>query len=128
MIVVSENGGKIMKMVEDFDKYAREELHLINPFHAWLRSSLSTMRMTTTDGPICVDLEKSREIDRATKADREEWIRLRDRYVAERILRELGYEVLTTTHYAEYMPDAIPCEGATGQCSFFCPKYFECGL
>ena len=29
---------------------------------------------------------------------------------------------------AEYMPDAIPCEGATGQCSLFCPKYFECGL
>ena len=128
MIVISENGGKIMKMVEDFDKYAKEELHLVNPFHAWLRSSLSTIRTTKTDGPICIDLEKSREIDRATKADREEWIRLRDRYVAERILRELGYEVLVTTHYAEYMPDAIPCEGATGQCSLFCPKYFECGL
>lgn len=90
MIVVSETGGKIMKMVEDFDKYAKEELHLVNPFHAWLRSSVSTIRTTRTDGPICIDLEKSREIDRTTKADREEWVRLRDRYVAERIRGNSG--------------------------------------
>lgn len=128
MIVVSETGGKIMKMVEDFDKYAEEELHLVNPFAIWLRSRLSTVRTSIKDGPICIDIEKSREIDRATKADKEKWIRLRDRYVAERILRELGYEVLETTRYAECMPDAIPCEGLTGQCSFYCPKYFKCGL
>ena len=73
-------------------------LHLANSFHAWLRSSLSAIRTTKTDGPIYIDLEKSREINRAIKADREEWIRLRDRYITEQILRELGDEALETRH------------------------------
>ena len=41
MIIVNEIGSKIMQMSSDFDKYTREELHLTNPFHTWLRSSLS---------------------------------------------------------------------------------------
>lgn len=127
MIVVGEIGSQIMKMTEDFEQYAKEELHLTNPMKIWLRSSLGTMKMTS-EGPICIDVPKLKAIDALTQVSREEWFRLRDKYVAERILRELGYEVLVTTHYAGCLPDAIPCKGATGQCSFYCPKYFECGL
>lgn len=61
-------------------------------------------------------MEKSRE----TKINREEWVKLRNRYIAERILRELGYEVLLASSYFEDYPDAIPCDGATGQCLLDC--------
>lgn len=61
-------------------------------------------------------MEKSREIYKETKTNREEW----NRYIAERILRELGYEVLLTSSYFEDYPDAIPCDGATGQCLLDC--------
>lgn len=40
--------------------------------------------------------------------------------MAKALLRELGYEVLLTSSYFEYYPDAIPCEGASGQCTIDC--------
>ena len=87
-----------MKFSEDFDKYARDVLHINNPFKDWFKRLEKTFFETS----------------------REEWIKLRDRYVAERILRELGYEVLSTSSYFEYYPDAIPCEGSSGQCTIEC--------
>ena len=108
-----------MKFSEDFDNYAREVLHIENPFREFYRTQDSTFK-TNIDGSITVDMEKSREIYKETKTNREEWVKLRNRYIAERILRELGYEVLLTSSYFEDYPDAIPCDGATGQCLLDC--------
>lgn len=107
-----------MKFSEDFDKYAEDILHIQNPFKKWFRRLDEAISIS--DGTITVDVDTSNQIDRETKVNREEWIKLRDRYVAERILRELGYEVLLTSSYFEYYPDAIPCEGASGQCTIDC--------
>lgn len=96
-----------MKFSEDFDNYAREVLHIENPFREFYRTFKTN---------IDVDMEKYRE----TKINREEWVKLRNRYIAERILRELGYEVLLASSYFEDYPDAIPCDGATGQCLLDC--------
>lgn len=112
---VSETGAKIMKFSEDFDNYAREVLHIENPFREFYRTQDSTFK-TNIDDSITVDMEKYRE----TKINREEWVKLRNRYIAERILRELGYEVLLASSYFEDYPDAIPCDGATGQCLLDC--------
>lgn len=100
-----------MKFSKDFDNYAREVLHIENPFREFYRTQDSTFKTSIT-----VDMEKSREIYKETKTNREEW----NRYIAERILRELGYEVLLTSSYFEDYPDAIPCDGATGQCLLDC--------
>lgn len=108
-----------MKFSKDFDNYAREVLHIENPFREFYRTQDSTFK-TNIDGSITVDMEKSREIYKETKTNREEWVKLRNRYIAERILRELGYEVLLTSSYFEDYPDAIPCDGATGQCLLDC--------
>lgn len=97
-----------MKFSGDFDKYAEE----VNPFRKFYHTQSPSVFKTNTD--------ESRKIYEETKVNREEWIKLRDRYVAERILRELGYEVLLTSSYFEYYPDAIPCEGASGQCTIDC--------
>lgn len=127
VIIVNKTGASIMQMSADFEKYAREVLHLANPFKAhW--AAQKDCYINNSDGSISIDMDKANEIDDLTKISRKEWIEARDKYIAERILRELGYEVLTTTNYSKYLPDAIPCEGATGQCSFDCPDFFECGL
>ena len=127
MIVVSETGSAIMKMHEDFNKYAQDVLHITNPLYFQCRAPSEMIDISPNDTMrICID--KAREIDEQTRVSREEWIAARDRYVAERILRELGYEVLVTTQYREYYPDATPYEGATGQCSFDCLKYFNCAV
>lgn len=107
-----------MKFSEDFDKYAEDILHIQNPFKKWFKRL--DKAISISDGTITVDIDTSNQIDRETKVNREEWIKLRDRYVAERILRELGYEVLLTSSYFEHYPDAIPCEGASGQCTIDC--------
>ena len=83
-----------MKFSEDFDKYAEEVLHINNPFRKFYHTQSPSVFKTNTDGIITIDMEESRKIYEETKVNREEWIKLRDRYVAERILRELGYEVL----------------------------------
>lgn len=122
-----KNGGKIMKFSNDFDKYAKEVLNICNPFPKYY-ANISKYTTKDADGMLRMDIEASIRHDAETLAEREGWIQLRDRYVAERILRELGYEELVTSYYAKFIPDALPCEGAIGQCSFFCPKYFKCGL
>ena len=109
-----------MKFSEDFDKYAEEVLHINNPFRKFYHTQSPSVFKTNTDGIITIDMEESQKIYEETRVNREEWIKLRDRYVAERILRELGYEVLSTSSYFEYYPNAIPCEGSSGQCTIEC--------
>lgn len=62
-----------MKFSEDFDNYAREVLHIKNPFREFYHTQDSTFK-TNIDG----SMEKSRE----TKTNREEWVKLRNRYIA----------------------------------------------
>lgn len=108
-----------MKFSEDFDKYARDVLHINNPFKDWFKRLGKTF-FEIENGTIIADIKELEKIDKETRVSREEWIKLRDRYVAERILWELGYEVLSTSSYFEYYPDAIPCEGSSGQCTIEC--------
>lgn len=108
-----------MKFSEDFDKYARDVLRINNPFKDQFKRLEKTF-FETENGTIIADTKELEKIDKETRVSREEWIKLRDRYVAERILRELGYEVLSTSSYFKYYPDAIPCEGSSGQCTIEC--------
>ena len=67
---------------------------------------------------------------KTTKMERDEYYDARDRYLAERCFKELGYE-----NFLQYATkDMIaakgyePCMAAGGQCRFDCSKYAECVL
>lgn len=73
-----------MKFSEDFDKYARDVLHINNPFKDWFKRLEKTF-FETENGTIIADTKELEKIDKETRVSREEWIKLRDRYVAENI-------------------------------------------
>lgn len=119
--ITNETQSRIMHFRDDFDKYAKDVLHIDNPFIEYYNNfSKCTRKEGTT---LILDLDKANALDRETKAEKEEWIRLENEYVANRILRELGYEVLQTYNGGKYVQDVIPCTGASRQCNMDC-KYF----
>lgn len=122
IIITNETGHKIMKFSDDFDKYARDILHISNPFIRHNELFKECCRKES-DGTLVLDIDKANMVEQETKAEREEWIRLREQYVADRILRELGYEALEAYRDGEYTHDVIPCSGASRQCNMNC-KYF----
>lgn len=122
--IANETQSRIIHFRDDFDKYAKDVLHIDNPFIEYYNNfSKYTRKEGTT---LILDLDKANALDRETKAEREEWIRLENEYVANRISRELGYEVLQTYNDGKYVQDVIPCTGASRQCNMDC-KYFGQG-
>lgn len=51
------------------------------------------------------------------------WLRIKEQYVAYRILRELGYEALLASPYRSHVTSPIPCFGPDGLCEIRC-EYF----
>lgn len=139
-IVVSENGFKAMEFSSDFDKYAREQ-GIRNPFEV-SRKLISKPSRTNPDGSISINIEwdeKTGKIkdypDEPTRVERDNYIIMRDKYIARRCFEELGYEMfLAHTNpdktydisYMRSMDEFVPCNSANRQCSFDCHRYAEC--
>jgi coenzyme F420-reducing hydrogenase gamma subunit len=55
------------------------------------------------------------------------YIRKRDEYIAEQILKECGWDDFVKRCQLDNIEDFIakhfPCEGPDGQCNMFCPQY-----
>ena len=72
-----------------------------------------------------------------TRAEKDEYIKMRDEYVARRCFKEIGYESFlnhtqpNNSYNISYMrgqEEFVPCKSADRQCSFDCPKFAECVL
>lgn len=109
---------------DEFSVYAKRKLGLEAPFDQELKEEkIANVYVEEEDGNISIDVNKAREIRRKYKKAKEEWIKLRDEYMANRILKEKGYEALLKSHYRNYLQNPIPCEGADGQCHMDCPYF-----
>lgn len=65
----------------------------------------------------------------ATREEKDEWIRARETFIAEALLREIGWDAFVKRCENENI-DIIkfhtPCEGPTRQCQFDCPIFGNC--
>ena len=128
MIVISEKGAAIMEMTSDFRRYAAS-LGIRDPFKV---SQQLFSKRVSKEGNVTYISEQSEEDKKLepTRAERDEYIVMRDKYVAERIFKEIGYEDFmrhTERSYndclLEWRKDFLPCESADGQCCIYCNKF-----
>ena len=140
MITVSENGFKAMEFSSDFNKYARKQ-GIRNPFEA-SRKLVSKHTRMNPDGSVSVDIEwDKKDGDEPTRAERDNYIIMRDKYIARRCFEEIGYEMFLTHTNPERLfcekydisdmrnqDEFVPCKSADRQCSFDCHRYIECAL
>lgn len=145
MIVVSADGAKAMGYSADFASWAREH-GIRDPFKV-SRDLFSKRCRRNADGSTSIDIEwdeKTGKIkddpEEPTRAERNNYIAMRDEYVARRCFYEIGYNSFlfhTKPHDYECEYDIshlctedefVPCRSADGQCSLFCHRYIDCAL
>lgn len=128
MIVTSEKGAAVMDLYFDFYEYAAS-LGIRDPFKV---SQQLFSKRVAHNGPITYIDEQSAE-DRElepTKEERDNYIVMREKYIAERVFNEIGYEYFmqqTECSYQgcleEWRKSFLPCESADGQCCMECVKF-----
>ena len=143
-VVISEDGFKAMNISADFAKYAREH-GIRDPFKVSRQLFKKRCRTEGTDLVVEFDWdEKTGKIkedpDEPTREEKDNWIAMRDEYVARRCFNEIGYEsFLFHTKPCDYESaydishlreedEFVPCLSADRQCMMTCHKYAECAL
>ena len=128
MIVISEKGMSIMNMQSDFKRYAAS-LGIRDPFK--VSQDLFSKRVSH-NGNVTYLNEQSEEDKKLepSKLERDQYIMMREKYVAERIFKEIGYpEFMQHTERSynnaldEWRKGFYPCESADGQCCMDCVKF-----
>lgn len=140
MITVNEDGLKAMNFSVDFAKYAREH-GIRDPFEV-SRKLFSKRTRMNPDGSISMDVEwdeKTGKVkdypDEPTRAEKDTYIIMRDKYIARRCFEEIGYEMFLAHTNPDKTYDIsnmriqdefVPCKSADHQCSFYCHRYADC--
>lgn len=128
MFTISENGFAIMGMTSDFSKYAKS-IGLRDPFK--ISQDLFSKRCRH-EGTITYIDEISEEDKRLepTRDEKDNYIVAREKYIAERVFNEIGYEEFiyrVNNSYnnclLEWSKQFDPCNSADGQCSMYCNKF-----
>ena len=144
-IVVSEDGLKVMDILADFSKFARQH-EIRDPFEV-SRQLFSKHCRRNEDGSISVNIERDEETGKIkedpyepTRAEKDAYIKMRDEYVAMRCFYEVGYDSFlfhTKPHDYEcdydisYMRKSdrfVPCLSADGQCMLTCHRFMKCAI
>lgn len=132
-ITISSYGAACMQYSEDFSKKMQNEGYE-NPF---IRQQALARKMfkKNADGSICIEKSKEKTLNPTKKyVTVDEWINMRERYIADRIFQEWDWE-----HFTNYVTDPHknikdmlehykPCETGDGQCTMFCPQLEACWM
>lgn len=82
--IANETQSRIIHFRDDFDKYAKDVLHIDNPFIEYYNNfSKYTRKEGTT---LILDLDKANALDRETKAERE-----KNGYVLKMSMQQIEY-------------------------------------
>lgn len=145
MIVVSADGAKAIEYSAEFASWAHEH-GIRDPFKV-SQDLFSKRCHRNADGSTSVDIERDEvtgkiKADPAepTRAEKDNYIAMRDEYVARKCFYEIGYDsFLFHTKPYDYEcaydishlrteDEFVPCKSADGQCNLFCHKYADCAL
>lgn len=130
-IIISSYGAACIQYSEDFSKKMQNEGYE-NPF---IRQQALTRKMfkKNVDGSIYIEKSKEKTLNPTKKyVTVDEWINMRERYIADRIFQEWDWE-----HFTNYVTDPHknikdmlehykPCETGDRQCTMFCPQLEAC--
>lgn len=131
MMRLNKVGVVVLEASEEFEKYEARKLGLRDVFKL-RRSYLNSMYKKYNTIP-CQVIEKQEpleELENPTDEEIKQYVKAREEYVADAILKECGWEDFVKRCKAvgieDYIAERVPCEGLGGQCNMFCPKYFDC--
>ena len=134
MLIVSAAGMVALEANERFEKEIAPKLGLRDVFklkRKYMNSRFQSKEKEfelfgkTITGIECKEVETNLECPSQEEID--EYIRKRDEYIAEQILKECGWDEFVKRckldKIEDFIAEHVPCEGPDGQCNMFCPKY-----
>lgn len=139
MIIVNKAGAVGMEASERFTYEIAPELGLRNVFKLKREYMNSKLRFEekkfelfgkTITGIKYKEVETDLECPSQEEID--EYIRKRDEYVAEQVLKKCGwYEFVKRCkldNIEDFIAEHVPCEAEEGQCAIDCPRFMECQM
>lgn len=117
---------------EYFEKYIASTIGLRPIFEIqreWCKAH--TKYIHNKDGSIIVEfIEPEIKIEYPSHQEVGEYVRKRNEYIADAILKHCGWEAFLKRcnlyHIEDYIQKRVPCESYTKQCMLDCPKFIEC--
>ena len=134
MITVNKAGAVAMDASSRFKYEIAPELGLRDVFKLKREYMSSKLRFEEKEfelfGKTITGIEYTEvetDLECPSQEEIDEYIRKRDEYIAEQILKECGWDEFVKRCKLDSIEDFIaehfPCEGPDGQCNMFCPQY-----
>lgn len=124
---ISKTGAVVLAADAEFERTTTLE----NPFKRDSAYYAETHRyITLPNGATYIEKRQAPpDMRLSTREEKDEWIRARETFIAEALLREIGWDAFVKRCENEDI-DIIklhtPCEGPTRQCQFDCPIFGNC--
>ena len=139
--VVGTSGVIAMNASEYFEKYIADKMGLRPVFKmkwAYMEAAHSLEEIThewegkTIKGYEIKNHEVPPELEYPSEEEVDNYIRKREEYVADAILKHCGWEAFVKRcelcRIEDYIKERVPCEAKEGQCSMECSKFMECQM
>lgn len=134
MIIVNKAGAVTMEASKRFKYEIAPELGLRDVFKLKQEYLSSKLRFEEKEIEVLgqkvfgIEYEEvETDLECPSQEEIDEYIRKRDEYIAEQILKECGWTEFVKRCKLDNIEDFIvkhfPCEGPDGQCNMFCPQY-----
>lgn len=133
-IVVSKAGAVAMEASSRFEYEIAPELGLRNVLKLEREYWTSKIKYEEKEIEFCGEKikcmscdEVETDLERPSREEIDNYIRKRDEYVAEQVLKNCGWDAFVERCQWDKIEDFIeghfPCQGPDGQCNMFCPQY-----
>lgn len=134
MIAIEAPGVMAMNASEHFDLYIADKLGLRPVFRMkrdWYKGHKKYIN--NPDGSVTIKhVEPEVELEYPSKEEVDNYIRKREEYVADAVLKHCGWDEFIKRCklccIEDYIEQRVPCEAEEGQCAIDCPRFIECQM
>lgn len=133
VITIGALGMAKIRYIAEFSR-VMQDCGIRDPFDAELKEFKNRMESLPNGGFL---IKEQTTPSSVTREEKNNWILNRDRYVADRIFQDFGYEeLLKEAEYNQYLISLgdnitnyfLPCSGGDNQCHIDCQKRASCPL
>lgn len=136
MITINKAGAVALEASERFAYKIAPEMGLRNVFKMKREYLASKYRYEDTEIELFGKKIKATsripqwsDLECPSQEEIDEYIRKRDEYIAEQILKECGWDEFVKRckldGIEDFIAEHVPCEGPDGQCNMFCRDYLK---
>lgn len=131
-MTIGPSGVIAMNASEYFDLYIADKLGL-RPVFKMKRDWYKAHRkhIDNADGSVTIEfIEPEIEIEYPSEEEVDNYIRKREEYVADAVLKHCGWDEFIKRcklcRIEDYIEERVPCEAEERQCVIDCPRFMEC--